>query len=276
MSNILKKDNVKIEIVNINAGLAEKMLAANKNNRPLSEDRVNDYKREMIGGTWKFTHQGIAIDEDGNLLDGQHRLIAIMKANVAINVLVVTGLPRGIFAYIDRGKNRTARDLFSIEGYEYADHVAASVRMAMLLSKDKLFSNNFKTRNQDGLESMLAYVKENKDFYDDVVYSLKFNTLKRYIGKGLLGGMYYICKQKDPALADEMFGLLNSGAIGDPNSVLLACRNKLIMEKEDSKNRYINQAYLGVLMVNTWNHLRRGERDARLQVDLTKPIDSLI
>jgi len=49
-------------------------------NRPISMRKVNDYAVEMLKGNWRFTHQGIGFSKKGFLIDGQHRLLAILQA----------------------------------------------------------------------------------------------------------------------------------------------------------------------------------------------------
>jgi hypothetical protein len=62
------------EIVVVTPELASKWLARNKKNRRVYQGRVALYASQMASGEWHLTHQGIAFDELGNLVDGQHRL----------------------------------------------------------------------------------------------------------------------------------------------------------------------------------------------------------
>ncbi len=79
----------------------------NGKNRLLSKQYVSYLAQEMEAGNWRLTHQGIAFDSQGNLVDGQHRLAAIVKANKSVEMLVTTGLPDGRFPIIDRGVVRS-------------------------------------------------------------------------------------------------------------------------------------------------------------------------
>lgn len=76
-------------------------------NRNLSKSHVTYLANEIINGNWKLTHQGIAFDEQGRLIDGQHRLQAIINANIPIKMMVTTDEPVDKFAIIDRGMPRT-------------------------------------------------------------------------------------------------------------------------------------------------------------------------
>lgn len=83
------------EIQIITPEIAEKWLRENNtHNRSLYEHTVNHYAREMSSGAWTITNQGIGFAEDGTLLDGQHRLAAVVKAGIPIQMLVINNLPK--------------------------------------------------------------------------------------------------------------------------------------------------------------------------------------
>lgn len=77
-------------------------------NRNRSRLRVARYAEDMEEGFWDVTHQGIAIDEFGVLMDGQHRLEAIVESGIPQILLVCVGVPRATFWLIDGGFTRTA------------------------------------------------------------------------------------------------------------------------------------------------------------------------
>lgn len=58
-----------------------------------------------------MTHQGVAFRHDGALIDGQHRLSAIIEAGMPADLLVVRGLPNNAFMAIDNGIKRSMADL---------------------------------------------------------------------------------------------------------------------------------------------------------------------
>ena len=76
--------------VMISPTLAFEMLKHNKVNRKINERRVLIYAHEMQHGEWKETGHPIVVSSEGNLIDGQHRLHAILKSNCTIPTMVVT------------------------------------------------------------------------------------------------------------------------------------------------------------------------------------------
>ena len=102
-----------VETLTITPTIADAMLKKNHGNRKLSPGTVNTYACEMLAGKWKSTHQGIAIDEHGNIVDGQHRLSAIVRSKIPIvtTLTIYKGAIDTMLLPIDRGKNRLTQDL---------------------------------------------------------------------------------------------------------------------------------------------------------------------
>lgn len=90
-------------------------------NRNLNQRYVSSYARAMKDGKWRVTHQGIAFDEYGYLKDGQHRLNAIIKANVPVEMMVTRGLLDCSYDGIDSGLKRSTRDIIILSGYRKDD-----------------------------------------------------------------------------------------------------------------------------------------------------------
>lgn len=88
-------------------------------NRSISERRVDSYVAEIKRGDWTFNHQGIALDKDGNLIDGQHRMWAIVRADQGVWMMVSKGdINRD---NIDSGGVRSVADqMFLLDGTHHS------------------------------------------------------------------------------------------------------------------------------------------------------------
>ena len=108
---------------------------ANIDNRRLSRPRVLAYARDMKQGLWRITHQGLAFETDGSLVDGQHRLAAIVEAGIPIEFLVTTGVQRtDVF---DTGRPRSAGDVLHIKGYRDTMKLAATAKYLIEYGRDE-------------------------------------------------------------------------------------------------------------------------------------------
>ena len=104
----MKGKIMKLEIIKVTPDKAKKWLAKNHpHNRSVSWNRVEAFVNDMVAGNWRLTHQGIAFDGDGYLIDGQHRLHAVVNSGKAIEMAVVTNETAGFHDPIDRGAPRS-------------------------------------------------------------------------------------------------------------------------------------------------------------------------
>jgi hypothetical protein len=123
---------VRSKVVSVTPKKAAEFLERNTANRPLSRRTVREFADAMRRGEWRVTHQGIAFDTSGALVDGQHRLAAIVEADVPVELTVFTEVPVGAFDVLDTGKRRNAADVLAIEGERSAVLLAAMVRTVWL------------------------------------------------------------------------------------------------------------------------------------------------
>ena len=146
---------MKTQIKNITpqmaAGMLEKHLNP-ENQRRQSQSVVESYARAMRAGQWLLTHQGIAIDTNGELVDGQHRLSAIVASGATVEMLVTTEIPaidtNGglVIDAIDRGHERkVGAQLTMRHGVSNGSLYAAVARgiLWMCASSQKLMVGKF-------------------------------------------------------------------------------------------------------------------------------------
>lgn len=96
--------------------MASEWLKLNSTNRRIEPKRVAFLAQQILNNNWAVTHQGIAFWDDGTLADGQHRLMAIVNAGVAVEILVTRGLKKPSIHAIDVGRPRSTRDILNFVG----------------------------------------------------------------------------------------------------------------------------------------------------------------
>ena len=86
------------------------LLETNKANRRIRPLHIADLVAKIKLGQWRATHQGIALDCDGNLIDGQHRLWAVVESNTAVHMVVAYDCDPENYKVIDNGIVRSISD----------------------------------------------------------------------------------------------------------------------------------------------------------------------
>lgn len=99
----------------ISPEIAKRYLYTQKKNRHPTETRIRDYSDRMLRGEWHVS-QPIQFTSDGDLFDGQHRLMAVIRANISVDFLVVRGLPPETRYYVDIGQSRRAAQIATLMG----------------------------------------------------------------------------------------------------------------------------------------------------------------
>lgn len=156
------------EVITITPAKAKQMLQKNKGNfRPMNMPRVKLMARDMLSGNWRQTGESIKFGKNGQLLDGQHRLQAIVESGVSLKMLVIRGLDPDAALSMDTGKTRSVAQWLGHLGLHNASALAATSRMAMAYQggrwakpkKDRDFSPpeviSFAVEHHDGLQSAI-------------------------------------------------------------------------------------------------------------------------
>ncbi len=111
-----KHVDVQAFMMEITPSLASEMIKCNTHNRKIRHTVVAKYVLEILAGEWYPTASGIGFDSNGVLLDGQHRIQAIIDANTPAMCLVVLNLPPASQEKVDRQTRRNLTDVFIVAG----------------------------------------------------------------------------------------------------------------------------------------------------------------
>lgn len=120
-----------IRLQTVTPELAKTWLTQNVSNRPVRRETVHSYARDMINGAWKVTGEAIKFSSSGQLLDGQHRLLAICQAKTPVPLHVATGIPVDSQDAMDSGMKRTAGDALALSGISNSAMTGAAARLAL-------------------------------------------------------------------------------------------------------------------------------------------------
>lgn len=205
----MKDTNIKTRYQEVTPQWAEKKLAELQKlvdegtfrNRNINKDLVNTYASDMARGRWGITHQGLAFDEYGRLLDGQHRLWAVIKAGIPVVMAVTTGVPATTngkmdlptMDLLDRGKVRSiGQQLHIAHGVVGAGQVAATIR-----------SIAYVYTNDSGIKLSITQTVELINMYDRDIQAIFNRTTHTRQRVGPVCGPMAVYRSVSPDKADE-------------------------------------------------------------------------
>lgn len=98
--------------------VAKQFLRSNENNRSIRPTAVNQYSEKMLQGSWRMSTDAIGFDENGVLINGQHRLHAVVKSGVANYFAVMRNMPPETKDALDTGRKRQLHEILKIAGVD--------------------------------------------------------------------------------------------------------------------------------------------------------------
>lgn len=250
------------EVIQITPDMAKKFLGQNSHNRVLRQKDVNKFARDMRSGAWDFNGEPVRIAVDGTLIDGQHRLHAVVTSGVTVAFLLIRGLPLSAQETIDTGVKRTVGDSLHMRGESNATSLAAIARKAILWDAGlRSFSGGTLFTPSDS--EIRSYIESNAGLRR-AAHVADRSRKHIPVAASVLGVSYFLCSRIDPAdtsifFIDQLTDGLGLRA-GDPAHAL---RLRLSFDAL-SRRRLIEVDVLG-LILRCWNGYRTGERISRIQ-----------
>jgi hypothetical protein len=119
----------RVELVRITPERAREILTGNTHNRKIRHGYVARLADAIRRGEWELNGEPIQIGDDGTLLNGQHRLLAIVQAGVPVDVVAVIHLPISSQDTIDTGSRRRLSDVLALRGEVDANNLAAALTL---------------------------------------------------------------------------------------------------------------------------------------------------
>jgi hypothetical protein len=223
-------------------------------NRKPSKAKIDQHAGAMKAGRWLETHQGIAFDTEGKLIDGRHRLMAVVSAGVTVKMWVFPEQTRDTFDVIDTGYARAASQFMSSAAPTMA---AGAVRyISAVLDQD--FSGIYRAKMplHDVLETHRQWPEVETwalaTWGARSVAAIPPSPLLAIVAMGDRGGV-------GPKVIKDFLDGLKSGAIGDAYDPRLHLRNRFIKDHKALRRQH---AY--ALLVKGFNAYVQDERPKRI------------
>lgn len=259
---------MKIETILITPALAEVLLKNNKSNRKISLRNLNFIVDSMNKGIYKEdTGEAIKISKTGNLLDGQHRLLSIVKTGKSYNMLVISELEDEVFSVLDTGKSRSGADVLAMKGYPSGVGLAVAVRHILLMKQSTVHFKNPSPSN----EEIRKFVEANEEIVEIFQFCNNVYRKFKHITPGVLTAIYWTLQSKGNTVAniDKFFDSYSKGIDLKEDDPIYALRYKFIKDT-GNKTRLSMQDRCN-LFINAWNAWIKGRKLSNIRLSDTFP-----
>lgn len=250
---------VQAKIMTVTPALAERLLARNTHNRRVTFSRVDQYAADMRNGDWQLNGEAIKISSTGQVLDGQHRLMAILEADVDVQVLLITGLPADTQETMDQGRNRSFGDVLKLRGESSCFALAAAVRYVATYEQHGVpVSTDF--RRPMSVKELARSLDRNPEIRDSLKFAL---TLRRsWLPVSAVAALHYLFSTVSPEDAEDFFRKVCTGENLAATDAAYLLRERLIKEHHDASGLHLRVKI--AFIVRAWNAYRQGESLRRL------------
>lgn len=254
--------NVVAEVMTITPADATNWLACNKNNRPLRKHHMEFLAREILEGNWQVNGQAIIISDDEQVLDGQHRLFAIIEAGKSIQSLVVYGIAEEAFKTIDTGAVRTGADALFMHFKDIPAYAvkAAAVSVNWCQRLERGLGKYIRISNTDAIE----YVKRHPSLLSHAETLQGYPHEARPISIGIGTALYEMFARKNETEANDFMKRLYTGEELNRSDVEYLLRAAFMRDVQRTA-KLPSDARVRMI-VKGWNWRRRGHTEATRHV----------
>lgn len=231
-------------------------------NRKVDESRVKQYAAEMKAGRWQTdTGECIKFTPDGIMIDGQHRCLAIILANVSLVLTVAKNVDKEKATVLDTGKSRSIGDAMTIKKIPCSNEHAAGITQYFQFVKEE---KDAKLSNDLAIDMYL----QDEEFWRGV-HSLSthyYKEISRMLNPSFIyATIAYLKKHSKHANKIESFydevcvdGMVKNGTVKN--------FRKIINQAYNDKKSNLNKAYMVAYFVKCWNAFLR-DKTKGLQYD---------
>lgn len=216
--------DITAERMQISPQMASELLKRRPPNRPISKARVRLMIEDMRAGRWVGNGETIILTEDLQVLDGQHRLQAVMESGCTVTFLVVVGVPASAMPSIDQGKSRSGADTLTAASISQAKQVAAVARWVWRYQHESMRQVTVPLRNPD----LPAFVEAHPGLHSALSWG---SALQPILPASCGSAFYWLFAQKDAALAKEYYSALRSGVGLEAGDAALEVRQRALKER---------------------------------------------
>ena len=199
---------------------AARMLQRNTHNRSLVPTQVAFLVNEIASGRWMRNGATILFSKEGELMDGQHRLSAIVKAGIPAWCKIDYTIDKAAFPTIDTGRRRTPGDVLHIAGEKSG--IATAAALSWVARYESGMNIRFYKNTASQMPDLIARHPGIRDSVSAIGHKCA-----GMMAPSILTAFHYIASKVDAELSQEFCLRLHDGVELKEGSAVKVLRDKL-------------------------------------------------
>ena len=171
--NLFGDQEIAATLESITPYLAKKYLETQGVNRTINTLRVLEYADRMKRGQW-LVGQAITFASDGCLIDGQHRLEAVIKYGNAVDFLIVRGVAKESASVFDVGQKRTMAQIAKIQGIDHHQMTERNGILNGALVGSRLKARTIKADNERNSKNLFVSKSAARSYQTMIDLAVKY------------------------------------------------------------------------------------------------------
>jgi hypothetical protein len=242
---------MKADIVKITPSLSKDWLEQNRNFRQPTESHIDKMAADILAGKWDENGETIKFNTNDELVDGQNRLMACIKAGKPFTSVVVYGVKSDL--NIDVGSKRALKHyLIRLGITTYANQFSASLRnLYSLRKRGQIYAGGIGTHAPTNSQ-LVDFLKGEPDLYKSVTRTASINL----VPTSILAPLFLCFSERDSALAEKYLSAIDGKLELKNTDPAIMLRDKFQVDKGSKYRMSIRSKAAYVIIA--WNHWRSG------------------
>lgn len=248
--------------IEVTPRLAEAWLRLNTQNRIPSTPKIRRFATMMKSGKWLLNGETVKFADNGRLLDGQSRLMAIVKAGVSVVLEVRGGLADAAQESMDTGEARQHRHQLEMLGEKNPNEIAAALRLVYFWENGHIGGGGGTSRSGKAditNTTIREMMEKHPRIRESVGRCLNLKALLPISGAAFF---HYAFAKVDEKRANLFIERLTTGANLSETSPVYLLRERLTQDRLASAK--IKKREKFALIVKAWNSFYGGKELQRL------------
>lgn len=236
------------ERVLLTPDMATSLLEHNQLNRPVKDQHVKRIADQIVRGKWRFNGDTIKVSDDGGILDGQHRLWAVIESKTPVETIIIRGIAREAFATIDTVRApRSGGDTLSLLGVARHRNIVSGALSWYIRYRRGVLETYRAPQNRVENSDIETAFDQNRNIVKAVEQAMR---VRRLANPSVLSFVYYVAANRNPALAARMIAVLENPAGVSVNDAFFLLRSHFASGYDPKKRDPVQSIALAFKALN--------------------------
>lgn len=220
-------------------------------NRGLRKERVLRYTGLMRDGLWHLNGEPIQFSGD-RILNGQHRLHAVVASGLTVPMVVVRGVSEEAFVTLDQGMPRNLADLVGSRGVPYGQLLTAGASFAWTYEQHQTMDlKELGAASRPNPQVLASFVMRDMPRWEAAALAAR-RVYKLVSRPSVLAALHYLVSPNYSEAVSTFIGSIETGANLSPDRPVYMLRERMMRDRLANVTK-MDSGVVAAIAVKAWN-----------------------